>query len=239
MIENSSMGINSGTMKRISLIASLFLLILSCERWNDDFSNQYVAQIEGFDMNCSTCILTFPNDSLKIKNLLGESRNNCYQTVNLNKGEFKVGQMIKVHVRKAKDNELMPCKTLYPSNIYSSIFVSECKCFNELKFNDIIYLGYGECTSDFDKRNVICFDTVLTDSRCPENAECVWAGVAIVRFRFEAYGKETRLIDLYAGTNDTIINGYKFSFIDLLPYPNTENQTSLKDYKAKIILKHI
>jgi hypothetical protein len=239
MIENSSIGINPSIMKRISLIAFLFFLIISCERWSDDFTNQYVAQIVGFDLNCSTCILTFPNDSLRVKNLLGESQNNCYQTVNLDKGKFKVGQMIKVNVRKAEDNELMACITLYPSYNYSNIFVSEYEYFNGLTFNDTIYLGYGECISDFGKRNAICFDTVLTDSRCPENLVCVWAGEATVRFKFETCGKESSLVDLYTGTNDTIINGYKFSFIDLLPYPNTENQTSLEDYKAKIILKHI
>lgn len=225
-------------MKGISFIALLFLLI-SCERSRDDFNNQYVAQIVGFDLNCSTCILTFPHDSLSVKNLLGESRNNRYQTVNLAKGSFKVGQMIKVNVRKAEDNELMSCITLYPAYKYSTIFVSEYECFKDLTFNEPIFLKYGSCISDFGNRNTICLDSVITDSRCPENVVCVWAGEAIVRFKFDAYGKESRFIDLHIGTNDTIINGYKFSFIDLIPYPNTEHQTSLKDYKAKIMLKHI
>src|SRR5512133_3191605 len=198
-------------MKGISIIALLFLLIHGCEKSTDDFAHPYVAKIVGFDLNCSTCILTFPNDSLSVKNLLGESPNNYYQTVNLDKGNFKVGQMIKVNVRKAEDNEIMACKSLYPTYNYSNIFVSEFEGFDDLTFNNTIYLGYGACISDFGMRNTICFDSVLTDSRCPENVVCIWAGEAIVRFKFNTYGKESRWVDLHAGTNDTIINGYKFS----------------------------
>jgi hypothetical protein len=110
---------------------------------------------------------------------------------------------------------------------------------DEMKFHDPILLGYHECISDYGNRNTICFDSVITESRCPENVECIWAGEAIVRFRFEKYGKEPRFIDLHTGTNDTIIDDYKFSFIDLLPYPNTDHPTSPEDYKAKVILKHM
>lgn len=110
---------------------------------------------------------------------------------------------------------------------------------DKMNFHVPIILGYHECISDYGNRSILCFDSLITDSRCPEDLVCFWAGEAIVRFRFEKYGKEPLFIDLHAGTNDTIINGYKFSFIDLLPYPNTDHPTSPEDYKAKIILKHM
>ncbi len=117
-------------------------------------------------------------------------------------------------------------------------YVAEYVGFDHLEFNKTIYLGYGACISDCGMQNTICFDSVLADSRCPEDVVCVWAGEAIVRFRFESSGKESRVIDLHSGTMDTLINGYSFSFVDLLPYPNTKHPTSLHDYKAKIIIKH-
>lgn len=226
-------------MKQILFIAFLFFSLSGCEKWSEDSSNQYVAKVVGFDPNCSTCILAFPNDSLRVKDLLGESPNNYYQAINLDRDQFKTGQMIKVHVRKPEETELRACITLYPSNNYSEIFVSDYRNLDEMKFNEPIYLRYGACIGDCGNRNTLCFDSVITDSRCPENLVCVWAGEAIVRFRLEKYGKEPRFIDLHIGTKDTIIDGLKFSFIDLLPYPNTDRPTSPEDYRAKIILKHI
>lgn len=224
-------------MKKIPLIAILFFMITGCERWHDDSAHQYVAEIVGFDLNCSTCILAFPDDSADVKNSLGSSQNNCYQTVNLEKGNFKLGQKIKVIVRKAEDQEIKPCMAYHLSYAYTNIVVSEFKYINDLKFNKTIYLKYGECISDYGMRNTICFDSVLTDSRCPENVVCVRAGEAIVRFRFESFEKESRIVDLYTGTMDTLINGYHFSLMDLLPYPNTEHPTSQEDYKAKIMVR--
>lgn len=224
-------------MKKILLIGFLIIVIINCEKGSDLIVNQYVAKIVGFDLNCSTCILYFPNDSLTVKNLLGESQNNYYQTVNLDKDEFEIGQMIKVKVRKAEDNELKACITLYPSFNYENIYVSEYEYYKDFAFNDTINLGYSDCLNDFEKQSTICFDSVLTDSRCPENLICIWAGEAVARFRFKIYKKDPIWIDLHTGTIDTVINEYKFSFIDLLPYPNTEIQTKLEDYKAKIIIK--
>lgn len=102
-------------MKKIALIGIIIISIIGCEKRNDNMENLYIAKIVGFDLNCSTCILSFPNDSLIVKNLLGESLNNYYQTVNLDKDEFKYGQMIKVKFRKPEDDELKACITLYPS----------------------------------------------------------------------------------------------------------------------------
>jgi hypothetical protein len=104
-------------------------------------------------------------------------------------------------------------------------------------FNDTIELNYGRCLSDFERQIEICFDSVLTDSRCPEDVVCIWAGEAVARFKFKLQNNSPVLMDLHVGTVDTVINNYKFSFIDLLPHPNTENQTKSEDYKAKIVIK--
>lgn len=71
----------------------------------------------------------------------------------------------------------------------------------------------------------ICLDKVITDSRCPEGAVCVWSGEAVVRVRFhEAKSEHTFNMSLY-GTpvygypTDTAIGGYKIVFKDLKPHP--------------------
>ena len=72
----------------------------------------------------------------------------------------------------------------------------------------------------------LCFNAVVTDSRCPANAVCVWQGAATATFSFTKNG-DTHRFDLSTitmhpnYTKDTVIAGYKIEFINLLPYPGT------------------
>jgi hypothetical protein len=215
----------------------LLFLLLGCDKVKEDINTQYSAQIVGFDLNCSTCIVSFPDNSLEIKGLFGESPDNYFQIVNLAKGSFKIGQKLKVNVRKAEDSELNACITLYPSDNHKSLYALDYQNYTDLKFYDTLVLAYKDCFYDRDGQSYICFDTVLTDSRCPIEVECVWAGEAIARFKIEKSDSSPVFIDLHEGVNDTVISGYKFSFIKLLPYPSYGNQTRPEDYKARIVIK--
>jgi len=72
----------------------------------------------------------------------------------------------------------------------------------------------------------ISFDAVVSDSRCPANAVCIWQGTATATFSFSKNGNSHRF-NLSTITmaphyiKDTIISGYKIEFINLLPYPGT------------------
>ena len=70
------------------------------------------------------------------------------------------------------------------------------------------------------------FDAVVSDSRCPANAVCIWQGAATAAFSFTKNGDTHRFnlstLTMKPGyTKDTIIAGYKIEFINLLPYPGT------------------
>ena len=226
-------------MKTISIFGFFLLFsLLACDKVKEDFNMQYSARIVGFDLNCSTCIVSFPDDSLAISKLVGESPDNYYQVVNLNKGDFKIGQKLKLNVRKAEDAELNACITLYPSSNYKNLFLLDYEEYNNLRLNDTVELSYKNCLYDSQKQSYICLDTVLTDSRCPDGIVCVWAGEAIARFKIEKLNSSPVFIDLLEGINDTVINGYKISFINLLPYPKVGIQTKPQDYKARIVIKN-
>jgi hypothetical protein len=214
----------------------LFLLFFACDKEKDNVNIQYTAKIVGFDLNCATCIVMFPNDSLIIKKELGGSPDNFYQTVNLNQGNFNIGQKLKVKVRKAKDTELMPCIALYPSFNYENVFILEYENSNDLILNDTVDLFYKGCLYDSEKQFTICFDSVINDSRCPTGLECFWAGEAAVRFKLEKKDSRPFFIDLYTGTKDTIFDEYEFSFLQLYPYPSLGNTIEHKDYKARIVI---
>jgi hypothetical protein len=72
----------------------------------------------------------------------------------------------------------------------------------------------------------LCFDSVLTDSRCPFNAMCFWQGYAACKFSLSSNGETypfalstLKLPNIFS--KDTIISGYKIEFINLEPYPGT------------------
>ena len=72
----------------------------------------------------------------------------------------------------------------------------------------------------------LCFDKVLSDSRCPANAMCIWQGAATASFSFTKNGNTHRFslstLTLKPNyTKDTVITGYKIEFINLSPYPGT------------------
>ncbi len=224
-------------MKNLLIAALMCIMFTGCEQTNEPIDNQYVAKIVGFDLNCSTCILSFPKDSLTIKQLLGESQNNYYQTVNLEKDDYTVGQLLRVKVRKPEDSELRACITLYPSYNYENIYVSDYSYYSDFVLNDTISLAYGNCLKDSESQFKICLDTVLSDSRCPIDVNCVWAGEAKARFKYSINNNTPIAIDLRAGVADTLINEYKFSFVDLLPHPLHDKQINPEDYIAKIVIK--
>ncbi len=224
-------------MIKVLWFVFLLIAITSCEK-NSDFNNNYhIAKVVGYDLNCSTCILSFPYDSTLAVKKFGASDSCFYQSVNLRMNNFEIGQLINVNVRKAFDNEINSCVTLYPSHNYSKIFVSDYEPYRDFIYNDTIDLGYGKCLMDYSRQIKICFDSVIADSRCPENVICIWAGEAMTRFKITIGNNEHYFIDLRNQTTDTLINGYKFSFVDLLPYPNTKYQRSLSDYVARIVIK--
>jgi hypothetical protein len=104
-------------------------------------------------------------------------------------------------------------------------------------YSDTISLGYGECINVNSNLDSFCFDSIITDSRCPEDVTCIWAGEAIARFRINNHGKEPVYINLHTGTKDTIVTDYSLSFLDLFPYPNTKIQRNIKDFNARIVIK--
>ena len=72
----------------------------------------------------------------------------------------------------------------------------------------------------------LCFDSLMSDSRCPANAMCVWQGTAIAKFSFTK-DNETKTFVLStlemppSYTKDTVLMGYKIEFVNLSPYPGT------------------
>jgi hypothetical protein len=92
----------------------------------------------------------------------------------------------------------------------------------------------GEINNDKLK---LCFQQVISDSRCPANAICIWQGTAVAKFSLTKNGKTHSFVLStlnMPGTynKDTSLFGYKFEFINLSPYPGTV-PTPVPDDKIK------
>ena len=72
----------------------------------------------------------------------------------------------------------------------------------------------------------LCFNALVSDSRCPANAMCVWQGTAVAKFSLtknnETSSFELATINMSPNYHkDTTMMGYKIEFINLSPYPGT------------------
>lgn len=104
----------------------------------------------------------------------------------------------------------------------TALFTIGCKK-GTVKYDGSTNLKLNECTVQ-GKNFTICFDSLITDSRCPYNVECYWAGVAVAKFSLH---QNNTTVSFYLATNkfsqfnkDTAINKIKISLQDILPHPN-------------------
>lgn len=227
-------------MKNILNLSAILLLLASCEKNSDPLNSFMKARITGYDLNCSTCLVEFPDDSITVRKEIGSSENNFYEAVNLSKENYQPGQLIKVMIRLPKAEEFNACMTLYPTYDYKSIFVSDIETFDELIWNDTISLSYQECLNDRENQLYFCFESVVSDSRCPKGAMCFWEGNAEARFKLQKHNSAPVFFNLNTHTGftcDTIIDGIKFTLLDISPYPEINHRIDQKDYSAKLIVE--
>ena len=76
----------------------------------------------------------------------------------------------------------------------------------------------------------ICFDSLIRDSRCPLNANCIWQGEATVKLSLEVNGRKesfqlSTLNMLPTYRNDTTISGYKVKLLSVTPYPGDQSES--------------
>jgi len=69
----------------------------------------------------------------------------------------------------------------------------------------------------------LCLDELIEDSRCPVNANCVWQGVARVRFSMQLKNQSYSFVlstsHVQSFHTDTTIQQYRISLLRVKPYP--------------------
>ncbi len=73
----------------------------------------------------------------------------------------------------------------------------------------------------------LCFDQLVSDSRCPRNARCIWQGVAVANFTFSVNNQPATFTLATNNskppyTSETTVQGYKIKLLNIFPYPGDQ-----------------
>lgn len=114
-----------------------------------------------------------------------------------------------------------------------------CSGYNieQLKLNQTVELEYGKvyCNPEYNIR--ISFDSIQ-DSRCPMDVICIWEGNGRAKIHLQESGKSSKFwLNTFDNfLTDTIINGLHFELMGILPYPHTDKDYQLEDYKVHLLI---
>jgi hypothetical protein len=80
----------------------------------------------------------------------------------------------------------------------------------------------------------VAFDAVRSDSRCPMDALCVWAGEGIVAVRLSQSGSDQaeRELKTAPSGSEATYGSYSITLITLQPYPRSDRAIQPNDYVA-------
>lgn len=124
--------------------------------------------------------------------------------------------------------------------IFVSFYSNACKNYHEINpgklvLGDTVIIKYKEALQNEAEGISVLLDSVMNDSRCPIDVECIWAGNAEVQFLFKSALQQTKFnLNTTLSPGDTTIDGYKIMLVALLPFPVSGHQILPDKYYAQI-----
>lgn len=133
------------------------------------------------------------------------------------------------------------------SGLLTALFYAGCETDLELKsslpLNDTIEIANFTTLYNYEHKLVLRMDSVLNDSRCPSNVQCVWEGNAEVRYVFTTDSIQTGFeLNTHGGkqfNSDTVISGYRIRLLDLSPYPKDPEEILQVEYYSEVKIEAI
>ncbi len=101
------------------------------------------------------------------------------------------------------------------------------------KLGEEFSLQIGQTALLADENVKITFKEVITDSRCPKNVTCIWAGQVSCLTEVTKGGTLNKLVLTQPGLSDPAtesFNGYKVAF-NVTPYPEAGKQIAQDEYR--------
>ena len=127
---------------------------------------------------------------------------------------------------------LFPGCTLLEGDYYCSGYSIE-----QLQLNQAVDLAYGNvyCNPEYNIR--ISFDSIQ-DSRCPMDVICIWEGNGRAKIHLQESGNSSKFwLNTFSNfLTDTVINGLHYELMGILPYPHSDKEYQLEDYKVQVLI---
>jgi hypothetical protein len=107
-----------------------------------------------------------------------------------------------------------------------------------ITLDEMFMMSYGEAVRIGGSGDIVRFIRVRSDSRCPKGVECITEGNASVVLEHTFIGQNPTRFVLNTSNppRDTIINGYKFALLDVVPYPTAGDSIPQERYRLSLIL---
>ena len=120
-------------------------------------------------------------------------------------------------------------RTLFLSLVLTLIFsgVMQAQTSQQVK------IGVGKQKTVTKDKIKIQFVSLVEDSRCPTDTECVWAGNAKIKIKVSSRrGSEMFEINTNTGARGASFNGYAINLTSLTPAPATNIRINKNGYTA-------
>lgn len=79
------------------------------------------------------------------------------------------------------------------------------------------------------------FESVIEDSRCPADVNCIWAGIAKIKIRLSKNGRKiTTELDTMGNNTAVTFYGYSIKLVGLTPEPRSNVRIDRNGYMAKL-----
>lgn len=96
-----------------------------------------------------------------------------------------------------------------------------------------VKIRFGEQKAVTKDKIKIKFVSLVEDSRCPEGADCIWAGNAKIKIEISCSNRtETFEINTNLGVKGASFDGYAINLTSLTPAPKVDVQVAESDYFA-------
>ncbi len=112
---------------------------------------------------------------------------------------------------------------------------------NEVGLEQEFTLSIGQSAVVVGENFSIKFVEVISDSRCPKGATCIWAGEASCLIEItdsESTYRKVLTQSGLSGPSNTSFTNYEITF-DLQPYPEMGKEINKKDYHLRLVISKI
>ncbi len=125
---------------------------------------------------------------------------------------------------------------------FAAMALAACQSITAVQRDGTFTLQVGDRAKVTNGDFVVRFVSVSSDSRCPVDVQCVWAGDAVVHLDLTSSG-HTRSVDLHTNSTSGAVSAewddQVVELLELTPAPRSHQVIGQGDYTARLRITHL